>query len=304
MLKQHKEAALKEIGTKSRQLIAIENSLARNREEKDNLIREMTELKSTIADLQELTKALKQKCDGYDAKILQLNEKIQDKNQQYNFLKDMHRETVIQHNCVKQELEQTQHLNTLITQRIETQTGQINNLQEQKIKMEKQIVQLKMDIMSVRSTQTQQEAQCKELSAKLSLQEKEKFVILKGKADKEMQLNILKKEIYNLDNERKMLKSQVDEKNNEMKLADEKIKLMQRDLSKVEKLLQDRVSDIKLLKKEVENLRRSEAILKSQKQNDEMLRAELNRINRQFLAEKLKRQTMEKELQKPQNIHR
>lgn len=282
----------------------LENLLAMNCEEKDNLIREITELKSTIADSQELTKTLKQKCDGYDAIILQLNEKIQEKNQQYNFLNDMHRETVNQCNCFKQKFEQAQHLNILISQRIETQTGQINSLQEQKIKMDKQIIQLKTDIMSVRSTQIQKETQCKELSAKLSLEKKEKFVILKDKSDKEMQLNILKKEINNLDNERKMLKSQVDERNNEMKHAEEKIKLMQQDLSKVEKLLQDRVSDIKLLQNEVQNLRRSEGMLKSQKQNVEILRTELNRINHQFSVEKLKSKTMEKELQKPQNIHR
>lgn len=282
----------------------LENLLAMNCEEKDNLIREITELKSTIADSQELTKTLKQKCDGYDATILQLNEKIQDKNQQYNFLNDTHRETVNLYNCFKQKFEQAQHLNILISQRIETQTGKINSLEEQKIKMDKQIIQLKTDIMSVRSTQIQKETQCKELSAKLSLEEKEKFVILKDKSDKEMQLNMLKKEINNLDNERKMLKSQVDERNNEMKHADEKIKLLQQDLSNVEKLLQDRVSDIKLLQNEVQNLRRSEGMLKNQKRNVEILRTELNRINHQFSEEKLKSKTMEKELQKPQNIHR
>ena len=264
----------------------------------------MTMLKSAIAESQELTKALKQQCDGYDVKIQQLNDQLQDKNFQYKNLKDIHRETVNQYHCVKQELKQKQNLNTLIIQRIETQTAQMNSLQEQKAKMDKQITHLKMEVMNAHSSQTQQEKRCKELLEKLRLEEKEKALVIKNMLDKEMQFNILKKEFDNLGNERKMLKTQVEEKNNEIKFKDEKIKLMQQDLAKVSKMLHNRVSDIKLLKSEIESLRRSEEILKSQKQNDEILRTELNSIHRQFLAEKLKSKTMEEELQKPQNIHR
>lgn len=294
----------KDLDAKIQQNKEMEGLLARGREERNDLIREAKSLHITIMTLKDGIKVLEKRYTECNNKKFQLEEEIAKEKEKYKFLNDVYRETANQFRNTKRELEDTKYLNTMVSERIKNQMFRISQLVENEDKLLKQIVSLKVDVKSAKSTLIEQRMCNMKLSEELRQKEREKLSILKDVSEKELEMKALKRDLGCILSEKEVLQSQLEGKIKETKEKDQTIQLLQQDLIKLEQIIQNRKSEIKLLKIEVENLRRTEAILKNRKNDTENLRIEINDIHRQLLKEKLKNKAMEEEFLKPQNIHR
>ncbi|KAJ3036038.1 hypothetical protein HK097_003954, partial [Rhizophlyctis rosea] len=113
-----------------------------------------------------------------------------------------------------------------------------------------------------------------------------------------------KKEYDAVVQERDILGTQLIRRNDELSLLYEKIKIQSSTLNKGELQYRERLEDIRVLKLEIKKLRREKAILQTETQNVEGLRAEIFRLQREVLRERTRVKVLEEELESPLNIHR
>ncbi|KAI8819407.1 uncharacterized protein EV422DRAFT_111653 [Fimicolochytrium jonesii] len=113
-----------------------------------------------------------------------------------------------------------------------------------------------------------------------------------------------KKEYDTLVQERDILGTQLIRRNDELSLLYEKIKIQTSTLHKGELQYRERVEDIRVCKLEIKKLRREKAILQTETQNVEGLRADIFRLQREVLRERTRVKLLEGELSSPLNIHR
>ncbi|KAJ3034777.1 hypothetical protein HDV00_004639 [Rhizophlyctis rosea] len=113
-----------------------------------------------------------------------------------------------------------------------------------------------------------------------------------------------KKEYDAVVQERDILGTQLIRRNDELSLLYEKIKIQSSTLNKGELQYRERLEDIRVLKLEIKKLRREKAILQTETQNVEGLRAEIFRLQREVLRERTRVKVLEEELESPMNIHR
>lgn len=302
-MKLDKEKEVKEVSIKSKQIKELEGEIFKIQEEKNSLVSKIAELNSTISEAQERIKLQKQKCNESDNKVARLRVELQKEKDQYKFLHYTHTADINLHRRTKWELDRTKSANNLVTHRALIQVANVKNLQDELEEGEKKIAALNEKITAVYSVVAQHEVRCKQLSEELEHAEKEKLGLFRKLADKESEVDILKRECKSMVSERDRLRSQVKNKDDVIKIKDEEIRLKQKDRSKDESL-QDRANEVKILKIEMENLHKKEAILKDQASKMELLRRELSSVHGQLLDEKLRRRAMEEEFQKPQHIHR
>ncbi|KAJ3004461.1 hypothetical protein HKX48_001205, partial [Thoreauomyces humboldtii] len=113
-----------------------------------------------------------------------------------------------------------------------------------------------------------------------------------------------KKEYETLVQERDILGTQLIRRNDELSLLYEKIKIQTSTLHKGELQYRERVEDIRVCKLEIKKLRREKAILQTETQNVDGLRADIFRLQREVLRERTRVKVLEEELSSPLNIHR
>lgn len=282
----------------------LESNLERSRAEKDGLTRDVLQLTASLSSLRGTVKALEQRCSDYDAKIARLEREVQSGKDEHKFLKDMHAELTNQLRSVRQKLDDTEHLNSVISQRNKNNVQQISHFQERQGKLEREITALGVEVKTARSARVQQEAQCERLREELGRRERERLVILKGASEKEAQLTSVRREAAALASERSALRTQLDARSSEVAAREDRIRVLERDLARAEREVRERSDDVRLLKVEVENLRRTEAILRHQNSAAESLRIEVGSVHQQLVEEKLRAKTVEEELHKSQNVHR
>ncbi|KAJ3153423.1 hypothetical protein HDU86_005253 [Geranomyces michiganensis] len=118
-----------------------------------------------------------------------------------------------------------------------------------------------------------------------------------------------KKEYETLVQERDILGTQLIRRNDELSLLYEKIKIQTSTLHKGELQYRERLEDIRVCKLEIKKLRREKAILQTETQNVDGLRADIFRLQREVLRERTRVKVLEEhllieELSSPLNIHR
>merc|ERR1712159_860776 len=112
------------------------------------------------------------------------------------------------------------------------------------------------------------------------------------------------KELQQVVSERDILGTQLVRRNDELALLYEKIKIQQSTLGKGEIQYRQRLQDIRLLKLEINKLRREKTILNKNVSSIDDLRKEVYHTQRELLRERTRCKALEEELENPMNIHR
>eukprot|EP00053_Salpingoeca_punica_P007868 m.71478 g.71478 ORF g.71478 m.71478 type:complete len:880 (-) comp14366_c0_seq1:171-2810(-) len=105
-------------------------------------------------------------------------------------------------------------------------------------------------------------------------------------------------------NERDILSAQLIRRNDELNLVYEKLRIQDNTLAKGEAQYQQRLEDIRLLKREIRKLRREKTLIAKNMAAVDALKQEVFRTQRQLVRERMRCRAMEEELETPMNVHR
>ncbi|NXJ90815.1 CFA58 protein, partial [Corythaixoides concolor] len=164
--------------------------------------------------------------------------------------------------------------------------------------------QMEEEIESLKAELLKMEKQALETKHFIENQEAEERKLLKIIAEADVERLKQKKEFDEVINKREMLGFQLVQRNEEVALLYEKIKIQQSILNKGETQYRQRMEDIRLLKLEIKKLRREKGILGKSVANVEELRQEVHRVRKELLREQTRCKLLEQELVNPLNVHR
>ncbi len=120
----------------------------------------------------------------------------------------------------------------------------------------------------------------------------------------ETELAKQRKEIDQIIQERNIINSQLSKRNDEIALLYEKIRIQQSVLEKGEAQYRERVEDIQVLKIEIENLRKAKAHVQKELVEQDRLKSEIVKLEKDVTREKSRVKILEQQLTSPVNIHR
>merc|ERR1712134_192354 len=112
------------------------------------------------------------------------------------------------------------------------------------------------------------------------------------------------KELEQVLTERDILGTQLVRRNDELALLHEKTKLQQSTLEKGEQHYKQRQDDIRVLRLELQKMRREKRLLLNTVEESEEVRSQVWSTQRELLREKTRCRALEEELENPMNIHR
>lgn len=114
----------------------------------------------------------------------------------------------------------------------------------------------------------------------------------------------LKKEYDIVIGERDLLSTQMAQRNEEIRLLYEKIKIQHSTLEKGQNQYRNRMNEIRLLKIKVNNMKRELQQFCSTVANADILKREVHHLNRELIQERTKVKALSEELENPLNVHR
>merc|ERR1711998_430133 len=98
--------------------------------------------------------------------------------------------------------------------------------------------------------------------------------------------------------------TQLIRRNDELALLYEKIKIQQSTLQKGELCYQERLEEIRTVKRKISNLQRELHIARNQGRNADHLKRQVYSLQRNLLQERTKVKALSEELENPMNVHR
>lgn len=113
-----------------------------------------------------------------------------------------------------------------------------------------------------------------------------------------------RKEYDQVINERDILGTQLIRRNDELALLYEKLKIQQSTLKKGEAQYQERMSDIRILRLKINDLKREVVLNKNSVGQVDELKQQVYHLQREILEEKTKVKALSEELENPMNVHR
>ncbi|XP_039300285.1 cilia- and flagella-associated protein 58-like, partial [Nilaparvata lugens] len=203
--------------------------------------------------------------------------------------------------------------------------GEIEGLHERTKLMTSQIEQLKGDIankedlltkeeLAFRKAQTEKEClradvqrwrdAVRDSKRAANLLQEEVKDIKHSMKECDFEINRLNVEKKHVMNEKIAISKQLLNASQENDLLNEKVKIFQATIDKGKTLYAKRLHDIRLLKFEIEQLRKEKGNLSKALNNTTDFRSEIYHLERDLAKERLKSKALEEELQTPLNVHR
>ncbi|NWX19361.1 CFA58 protein, partial [Aegotheles bennettii] len=272
--------------------------------ERDCFINETSELKQKVLqNMKDIEIREMQICD-YEKKI---EESVIKLKQQQN-----HCETVrTERNLYSKNLIEAKDEIAEMKKKLKTVTHQLDHLKEEVTDKEAALVkahlehqQTEKEKESLKAELLKMKKQALETKRFIESQETEERRLLKIIAEADDERLKQKKEIDQVIHKRDILGSQLVQRNDEVALLYEKIKIQQSILNKGETQYRQRIEDIRLLKLEIKKLRREKGILGKTVANVEELRQEVHHMRKELLREQTRCKVLEEELENPLNVHR
>ncbi|XP_026707096.1 cilia- and flagella-associated protein 58 [Athene cunicularia] len=272
--------------------------------ERDCFINDNNELKQKVLQhLKDLEMREMQICD-YEKKIEESGIKLK---QQQNHCEAVRTEK----NLYRKNLIEAKDEIAEMKEKLKTLTHQVDQLKEEITDKEAALVKAHLEHQktekekeSLKTELLKMKNQALETKHFIENQEAEERKLLKIIAEADTERLKQKKECDQITNERDILGSQLVQRNDEVALLYEKIKIQQSILNNGETQYQQRIEDIRLLKLEIKKLRREKGILGKSVANVEELRQEVHHMRKELLKEQTRCKLLEGELENPLNVHR
>ncbi|KAI5618447.1 cilia- and flagella-associated protein 58, partial [Silurus asotus] len=260
---------------------------------KQKIIEHMNELKSKEMEICEDKKKiaeaetkLKQQQNLYEAMRAERN------NYSKNLLDAQHDITDL-----KRKMKSMSQENGQLTEEIKSK--------ETALSKEHQAIQhLKKEKESLKAELQRMKQQAQDTKKDMEIQKAEEHKLLKIIADADAEKAQQKKELDQVITERDMLRTQLVQRNDELALLSEKIKILQSILNKGEIQYNQRMEDIRLLKLEIKKLRTEKTVLNKTVSNAESLKHEVFIMQKELVKERTKCERLQEDLENPLNVHR
>ncbi|XP_062457935.1 cilia- and flagella-associated protein 58 isoform X2 [Pezoporus occidentalis] len=272
--------------------------------ERDSFISETSELKQKVLqNLKDIEKREIEICD-YKKNLEESTIKLKQEQSQCEAMrteKNLFSKNLIEAKDevseMKKKLKSVIHQMDQLKQEIKTKEDDLvkAHLENQQTEKEKELLKAELLQVKKRALETKQFIENQEAEEKRLLK-----IIAEADAEK------LKKnrEIEQVVNERNILGSQLVQRNDEVALLYEKIKIQQSILNKNENQYHQRMEDIQLLRMEIKKLRREKGILGKSVANMKDLRQEIHHMQKELVREQTRCKVLEEELENPLNVHR
>ncbi|OXB58133.1 hypothetical protein ASZ78_004759 [Callipepla squamata] len=272
--------------------------------ERDCFINEASDLKQKVLQHMKDVEIRELKICDYEKKIEEYESKLK---QQQNLCETVRTERNL---FIKKLMEAKDDIIEM-KRRLKTMTHQVDQLKEEIAKKEEALGKARLEHQRLdREKETlkaelfKMKKQALEAKYFIENQEAEERKLLKIIAEADAERLKQKKEYDQVINERDVLGSQLVQRNDEVALLYEKIKIQQSILNKGETQYRQRMEDIRLLKLEIRKLRREKGILGKTVANVEELRQEVHHMRKELLREQTRCKVLEEELENPLNVHR
>ncbi|XP_040848434.1 cilia- and flagella-associated protein 58 [Ochotona curzoniae] len=272
--------------------------------ERDRYINEASDLTQKVLMNMEDIKIREMQIFDYRKKIAESETKLKQQQNLYEAVRS-------DRNLYSKNLVEAQDEITEMKRKLKIMTHQVDQLKEEisakdsalaKLNLEQQRIEKEKETLKAELQKLRQQAL--ETKQFIEKQEGEERKLLRIIAEADGERLRQKKELDQVISERDILGSQLVRRNDELALLYEKIKIQQSVLNKGESQYSQRVEDMRILKLEINNLRREKGILAGTVANVDKLRRELFHMQKEFLKERTRCRALEEELQNPMNVHR
>ncbi|XP_069719950.1 cilia- and flagella-associated protein 58 [Phaenicophaeus curvirostris] len=272
--------------------------------ERDCFINETNELKQKVLQhLKDIETREMQICD-YEKKIEESTIELKQQQNSYEAMKterNLYNKNLIE---AKDEMAETKENLKTVTREVEQLKEDIAEKEAALVKAHLEHQQIEKEKNSLKAELHKMKKQALETKHFIENQEAEERRLLKIIAEADAERLKQKKEFEQVINERDILGSLLIQRNDEVALLYEKIKIQQSILNRGETQYRQRMEDIRLLKLEIKKLRREKGVLGKSAANVEELRQEVHHIQKELLREQARCKTLEKEVENPLNVHR
>ncbi|KAI5618446.1 cilia- and flagella-associated protein 58, partial [Silurus asotus] len=176
---------------------------------------------------------------------------------------------------------------------------------ETALSKEHQAIQhLKKEKESLKAELQRMKQQAQDTKKDMEIQKAEEHKLLKIIADADAEKAQQKKELDQVITERDMLRTQLVQRNEDLALLSDKIKILHSILKKGEIQYDQRMEDICLLKLEIKKLRTENTVLNKTVSNTESLKHEVFIMQKELVKERTKCERLQEDLENPLNVHR
>ncbi|XP_033917239.1 cilia- and flagella-associated protein 58 [Melopsittacus undulatus] len=272
--------------------------------ERDSFISETNELKhKVLQNLKDIERREKQICD-YEKKLEETTIKLKQEQSQFETVRterNLFSKKLVE---AKDELSEMKKKFKSVTHQLDQLKQDIKSKEDELVKAHLENQQTEKEKELLKAELLQMKKQALETKHFIENQEAEEKRLLKIIAEADAERLKQKREIDQVINKRDILGSQLVQRNDEVALLYEKIKIQQSILNKGENQYRQRMEDIQLLKVEIKKLRREKGILDKRVANVEDLRQEINHMRKELLREQTRCKVLEEELENPLNVHR
>ncbi|KAJ8264307.1 hypothetical protein GJAV_G00147620 [Gymnothorax javanicus] len=272
--------------------------------ERDRYINEASDLTHKVLQHMEDIKVREMEIFDYRKKIAEAETKLKQQQNLYEAVRS-------DRNLYSKNLNESLVEITEMKRQLKIMSHQVDQLKEEisgkdaaLVKEHLEFQRVEKDKETLKAELQKMKQQVQESKQFITNQEAEERKLLKIIDDADAERIRQKKQLDQVISERDILGTQLVQRNEQLGLLYEKIKIQQSMLNKGEMQYNQRVEDIRLLKLEIKKLRREKGILTKTVANVEDLRCEVFHMQKELLRERTRCQALEEELENPMNVHR
>ncbi|GFV03379.1 uncharacterized protein TNCV_4019761 [Trichonephila clavipes] len=265
---------------------------------------QVLELSTMKSQLENQVNSLETSNANKHEEIFKLKKELHQEKEDSRFSRNAEYDTKKQYEIAKIKLKEVLHFQQAFSESTQQQISRIRNLENQVLKLQKQVSQLHIQNQNVRCTLKQLHTRNKELSNDLEFKERDYRNTSRTLEEKERDLELSKRKVNALSAEKSAIDTKLTEKTKELAIKIENIELLAQEISQIKTDVTQKEIEIRFCKTEIRELRRVQTITKKQLQENEYLKSEIAQLNKLLESERLKSKATEEEILKPNNMHR
>ncbi|XP_054720756.1 cilia- and flagella-associated protein 58-like [Uloborus diversus] len=295
---------IKELEVSKSQAEDLRDTMKRIERTKDNLSREIQQLNETITANQDEIKRLELSITNYKKTDLQLQQQLSEEITKHKVLSEEVRFFKKALNESKHQVEHLTDNQAVLANHIQQLKNYNEVLDENGKKLEHRNKNLVEQLGFCKEQHRQEVKLVEEQQDKLKRVQDDEQQLLKKLSDMDYEVNTLQRKVKNLSEEKDVLNSKLINKDKKITQCNDELHMMQQNSAAIDRKLNERVEEIKLLKTEVSRLNKANALRTKQLEIFQATREELAALGNKLFQEQLKNKAMEEEIQKTKNLHR
>ncbi|GFU21896.1 cilia- and flagella-associated protein 58 [Trichonephila clavipes] len=297
-------SAVRDIDAQRLKIAKLQRMLKRVEKAKDRIAANALELKKTNSKLHGEIRGLELQVSESEKMVAKVRQQLEEEYAKYKLLADDERFYRKSCSDANRKIETLNEEFMLLNKDILQLKSHNQKIDEQRKKLEYQLKSTSDELDSVKDFLREEKRGCEELLTQIRRKENENKNLLKNISNLEHAIHNLERKVQNMTEDKDSLSTRLNERDVQIKSSKERIRLLERDLSVLDRTLEERVDDVKLLKLQLSEMYRGQNLMEGKVENLHIARQELIETQRQLQDHKFKSKKMEGEIQRPVNFHR